>query len=68
MAKTSICSGKILKADWGFDGFVLSDWIFGTQTTLGSALNGLDLEMPIASVYGEVAPQKQWRTETSRNR
>ena len=44
---------RILKSDWGFDGFVLSDWIFGTQSTLGSALNGLDLEMPIARVYGE---------------
>ncbi len=43
----------ILKGDWGFDGFVLSDWIFGTQSTLGSALNGLDLEMPIARVYGQ---------------
>lgn len=45
---------QILKADWGFDGFVLSDWIFGTHSTLGSALNGLDLEMPIAKVYGEL--------------
>lgn len=45
---------EILKADWGFDGFVLSDWIFGTHSTLGSALNGLDLEMPIAKVYGEL--------------
>ncbi len=44
---------NILKGDWGFDGFVLSDWVFGTQSTLGSALNGLDLEMPIAVVYGE---------------
>ena len=44
---------NILKTDWAFDGFVLSDWIFGTQSTLGSALNGLDLEMPIAMVYGE---------------
>ncbi|MFW2388550.1 MAG: beta-glucosidase family protein [Polyangiales bacterium] len=43
----------ILKGEWGFDGFVLSDWIFGTQSTLGSALNGLDIEMPIAMVYGE---------------
>jgi len=43
---------QILKTEWGFDGFVLSDWIFGTHSTLGSALNGLDLEMPIASVYG----------------
>jgi beta-glucosidase len=45
---------QILKTDWGFDGFVLSDWIFGTQSTLGSALNGLDLEMPIPRVYGEL--------------
>jgi len=45
---------QILKTDWGFDGFVLSDWIFGTQSTLGSALNGLDLEMPIPQVYGEL--------------
>ncbi len=44
---------EILKSDWGFDGFVLSDWVFGTQSTLGSALNGLDLEMPIAQVYGD---------------
>jgi beta-glucosidase len=44
---------QILKTEWGFDGFALSDWIFGTHSTLGSALNGLDLEMPIASVYGE---------------
>jgi len=44
---------QILKTDWGFDGFVLSDWVFGTQSTLGSALNGLDLEMPVARFYGE---------------
>jgi len=44
---------QILKTDWGFDGFVLSDWLFATHSTLGSALNGLDLEMPIADVYGE---------------
>jgi beta-glucosidase len=43
----------LLKGEWGFDGFVLSDWIFGTQSTLGSALNGLDIEMPIARFYGE---------------
>jgi beta-glucosidase len=44
---------QILKTNWGFDGFVLSDFLFGTQSTLGSALNGLDLEMPTAKVYGE---------------
>ena len=44
---------RILKTDWGFDGFVLSDWVLGTQSTLGSALNGLDLEMPVARFYGD---------------
>ena len=44
---------QILKTDWAFDGFTLSDWLFGTQSTLGSALNGLDLEMPVPQVYGE---------------
>jgi len=44
---------QILKTDWDFDGFVLSDWVFGTQSTLGSALNGLDLEMPVARFYGD---------------
>ena len=36
----------ILKGDWGFDGFVLSDFVFGTHPD--SAINGLDLEMPFA--------------------
>ena len=44
---------KILKTEWRFDGFVLSDWTFGTHSTLGSALNGLDIEMSIARVYGD---------------
>jgi beta-glucosidase len=44
---------QILKTDWGFDGFVLSDFIFGTHSTLGSAMSGLDLEMTVAQVYGE---------------
>jgi beta-glucosidase len=35
----------VLKKEWGFDGFVLSDW-GATQSTVASALNGLDLEMP----------------------
>jgi beta-glucosidase len=44
---------QILKNEWGFDGFVLSDFVFGTHSTLGSALNGLDLEMPLARFYGD---------------
>ena len=55
----------ILKGDWGFDGFVLSDWIFGTQSTLGSALNGLDIEMPIAKVLRRATSGRRYRTEMS---
>ncbi len=35
----------IVKREWGYQGFTVSDW-FGTHSTLGSALAGLDLEMP----------------------
>jgi len=42
----------ILKTDWAFDGFVESDWIFGTRSTVPSALAGLDIEMPIGAYYG----------------
>lgn len=35
----------ILRDDWGFDGFVLTDW-FSAGSTLGSANAGLDLQMP----------------------
>src|SRR3954469_15715811 len=34
----------ILKGEFGFDGFVVSDW-GGTHSTKPSALNGLDMEM-----------------------
>jgi beta-glucosidase len=40
----------ILKKEWGFDGFVTSD--FGAvHSTVGSALGGLDLEMPTGKFF-----------------
>lgn len=36
---------QVLKKDFGFKGFVLSDW-GGTHSSIKAALNGLDQEMP----------------------
>lgn len=43
----------ILKGDWGFAGFVESDWVFGTRTTVPAALAGLDIEMPAGLYFGD---------------
>jgi beta-glucosidase len=36
---------QVLKKEWGFEGWVLSDW-GGTHSTTKAAMNGLDQEMP----------------------
>ncbi|WP_081680868.1 glycoside hydrolase family 3 C-terminal domain-containing protein [Cellulomonas sp. URHD0024] len=41
----------ILKGDLGFKGFVTSDW-GATHSTVASATNGLDMEMPDARFFG----------------
>jgi len=41
----------ILKGEWGFDGFVMSDWVDGVVSTVAAANNGLDIEMPIAKYF-----------------
>ena len=43
----------ILRDDWGFDGFVVSDW-YGVYDATGAANAGLNLEMPgPVRVYGD---------------
>jgi beta-glucosidase len=37
---------SILKERWGFDGFVVSDWVFGVRDGVKALNAGLDLEMP----------------------
>ncbi|MEM9257535.1 MAG: glycoside hydrolase family 3 C-terminal domain-containing protein [Pseudomonadota bacterium] len=36
----------ILREDWGFRGFVESDWILGTRSTGAAIAAGMDIEMP----------------------
>ena len=36
----------VLREQWGFDGFVISDWIFGLRDAGASVHAGLDVEMP----------------------
>ena len=45
----------ILRRDWGFRGFVLADYGFATKSTVNSANNGLDLDMPLGFFYSEPA-------------
>ncbi len=40
----------VLKDEWGFDGFVLSDYT-AQRSTVASALNGLELELPFQFFY-----------------
>lgn len=37
---------EILRGDWGFRGFVESDWFLGTRSTAEALRAGLDIEMP----------------------
>lgn len=40
----------VLRGEWGFEGFVISDWIFGLRDAATSIAAGLDLEMPYRMV------------------
>lgn len=46
----------VLRDDWHFDGFIMSDW-GATHSTVRSAMAGLDLEMPTGHFFS--SPLKQ---------
>jgi len=52
-AENDLLVREILKGEWAFPGLVVSDWILGTRSTVGSAIAGLDLEMPAGQFYGQ---------------
>ncbi|MGA9568200.1 MAG: glycoside hydrolase family 3 C-terminal domain-containing protein [Candidatus Korobacteraceae bacterium] len=41
----------VLKKEWGFQGFVISDWA-GTHSTVKASAAGLDQEQPMADYFG----------------
>ena len=52
-AASSRLLNEILRVEWGFDGFVVSDW-YGAHEPVSSARGGLSIEMPgPARVYGD---------------
>src|SRR3984885_14981945 len=42
---------EVLKKEWGFKGFVISDWT-GTHSTIAASAAGLDQEQPMADYFG----------------
>lgn len=46
----------ILREEWGFAGFVESDWILGTHGGVTSLRAGLDIEMPISVQFRGLFP------------
>ena len=44
----------ILKGDWGFEGFVHSDWMYGLRNTIAGVTGGLDVEMPRVKHYRKI--------------
>ena len=43
---------QILRDDWGFEGFTISDFIFGVRDLKKAIEAGLDIEMPMPIKYG----------------
>jgi beta-glucosidase len=41
----------ILQQQWGFRGFVQSDWMFGMRDAKKAALAGQHIEMPLKNVF-----------------
>jgi beta-glucosidase len=46
----------VLRDEWGFGGFVISDWIFGLRDAPKSLSAGLDIEMPYRMVRARDLP------------
>ncbi len=55
----------VLRGEWGFAGFVISDWIFGIRDAATSVAAGLDIEMPYRMVRARDLPGALGRGEVT---
>jgi beta-glucosidase len=46
----------VLRHEWGFTGFVTSDWVFGTHDAVASLEAGMDVEMPLRLLRARALP------------
>lgn len=46
----------VLREEWGFPGFVTSDWVFGTHHAVASLQAGMDVEMPLRLLRARALP------------
>ncbi|WP_077622994.1 glycoside hydrolase family 3 C-terminal domain-containing protein [Sediminibacillus massiliensis] len=44
---------RVLKEEWNFDGFVISDFIWGVKDTVEAANGGMDIEMCHTKYFGD---------------
>lgn len=44
---------QVLKKEWGFDGFVMNDFLWGIKDTADAVNGGMDMEMPATLYFGE---------------
>jgi beta-glucosidase len=48
---------NVLKGDWGFDGFVVSDFVFGLRSGADAFAAGLDIDMPFRNRVAKELPR-----------
>jgi beta-glucosidase len=51
--QNSVLLTEILKRQWGFRGFVMTDFMFGMRDSKKAALAGQDVEMPFAMIHNQ---------------
>ena len=58
----------ILRNEWGFEGFVTSDWVGGTHDAVQSLEAGMDIEMPMRLLRARELPEAMRDGRVARDR